>query len=257
MWWNLQDKLVFPADMAPEPLAAAYQLTQGTSLLQVDIETGGAVEAWFLPAPAASAGNAAPTVVFCHGNAEIVDYHDAIVSGYHRLGCSVLLPEYRGYGRSAGTPSEKGIVADAVRFYDQLIERDDIDASRIVFHGRSLGGGVAAQLAARRTPAALILESTLTSVAIMAHTYFAPTFLARHPFRTDRVVAEIDVPVLIFHGTRDRIIPVVHGHKLRQLAAGAAYVEYDCGHNDFPGRGNHDAYWNEIADFLTNAGVID
>jgi len=249
-----QDKLVFPADMAPEPLAAAYLPTEGTSLLQVDIETGGSVEAWFVPAPDADAEK--PAVVFCHGNAEIIDYQDTVIRGYHRLGCSVLLPEYRGYGRSAGKPSEKGIVADAVRFYDQLIERDDVDASRIVFHGRSLGGGVAAQLAARRKPAALILQSTFTSVAIIANDYFTPTFLARHPFRTDRVVSEIDVPVLIFHGTRDRIIPVDHGRKLRQLAPGAVYVEYDCGHNDFPGRGNHDAYWGEIAAFLSRAGVI-
>jgi len=252
-----QDKMIFPADMAPPPGPAAVRSTVPVTRLQLDLETGGRVEAWYIPAPEVSLENPGPAVVFFHGNAEIIDYQDHIVGGYRRLGCSMLLPEYRGYGRSAGKPSEKALVADAVRFYDQLVTREDVDASRIVFHGRSLGGGVAAQLAARRKPAALILESTFRSLAIMAHEYFVPSFLARHPLRTDRVVPEIDVPLLILHGANDTIIPVTHGRKLRDLAPpGTIYVEYDCGHNDFPGRGNRDAYWNQIAKFLIAARVV-
>ena len=71
----------------------------------------------------------------------------------------------------------------------------------------------------------------------MAHGYAAPEFLCRHPFRTDEIVQDLDVPVLIVHGTQDRIIPVEHGRRLHELAPAAAYLEYDCGHNDFPGPG--------------------
>ena len=91
----------------------------------------------------------------------------------------------------------------------------------------------------------------------MAHEYFAPAFLARHPFRTDRVLAELDLPLLLFHGRRDDIIPVSHGRALRDVAPDARYVEYDCRHNDFPGGTNLREYWREIGTFLRDHGIID
>ena len=114
---------------------------------------------------------------------------------------------------------------------------------------------MAAAVAAERTPAALITESTLTSVAAMARGYGVPAFLVRHPFRTDRVMAELDVPLLLFHGALDRIVPVAHGRKLRAIAGDAAYVEFACGHNDFPGAGNTARYWAEIEKFLWSARI--
>lgn len=247
-----QDWLLFPADVAPEPLPQLYSAK--TVELTRDLDGGGQSVAWFITAPS-SARTPAPCVVFFHGNAEIIDYQDKSIEGYLRLGCAVLLPEYRGYGRSDGSPSEKGIVEDAVYFYDEMLKHHDLDTSRIIFHGRSLGGGPAAQLAARRKPKVLVLESTFTSAAAMAHKYFAPMFLARNPFRTDRVLESLDVPVLIFHGSHDGIIPVSHGRELRDLARDATYVEYNCGHNDFPG-GNEDNYWATIERFLEQHGVI-
>lgn len=250
-----QDTMLFPADLAPAPTAVRYDRT--TEELRVDIGGGEHAIAWFMPALARDSGKLAPLVIYFHGNAEIIDYQSTVVEGYRKLGCSVLLPEYRGHGRSGGKPSEKGILADAVRFFNEIVKRPDVDSSRVVMHGRSLGGGPAAQLAGARRPRALILESTFTSVAVMARGYLAPQFLAQNPFRTDRVLAGLDVPVLIFHGTHDDIIPVWHGRALRDLAQNGVYVEYDCRHNDFPGDANEDAYWNEIAGFLKRAGVIE
>ncbi|MBN1492255.1 MAG: alpha/beta hydrolase [Phycisphaerae bacterium] len=250
-----QDKLVFPADMAPAAAPTLPWSDARTERLVLSHE-GGEAEAWLCLAPAAGLERPAPVVIFCHGNAEIVDGQRDIVGLYHRLGCSVLLPEYRGYGRSAGTPTEAGIVADVVAFHDQLLEREDVDRSRIVLHGRSLGGGVAAQVAAQRAPAAMILQSTFSSVARMARSYFVPSFLAKHPFRTDRVIGELDIPLLIFHGTQDSLIPVEHGRRLGAIAGErAVYVEYDCDHNNFPGRGNNRDYTNRIAAFLAAAGI--
>lgn len=250
-----QDRMMFPRQMTAPPRPVPY--SQQTVVISLDIGHGGKVESWFIPAPGATASNPRPAVVFFHGNAEIIDWLDDIIAGYHRLGCSVLLPEYRGYGRSSGRPSQKAICSDAVRFYDELIKRDDVDRSRIVFHGRSLGGSIAAAVATQRKPAALLLQSTCASVAGLAWRFGAPPFLVRNPFRTDRVVARLDVPLLIFHGTRDEIIPVSHGRRLRDLAPKAACIEYDCGHNDFPGPGNDETYWSDIAKFLKQSGVIE
>lgn len=254
LYFYWQDRIIFPRYMTPQPRPTLYNAE--TAVIRLNIETGGQVEAWFIPAPGVTVQTPGPVVVFFHGNGEIIDYQDEIIESYHRLGCSVFLPEYRGYGRSGGKPSEKAICADAVRFYDELTKRSDVDKSRIVFYGRSLGGGVAANLAARRRPAALILQSAFKSVACMAYRVGAPPFLVRHPFRTDRAIAKSDVPVLIFHGTRDEIVPVAHGRKLRDLASQSTYVEYNCGHNDFPGPGNETAYWSAIRDFLLQGGVI-
>ncbi len=243
-----QDRMLFPADLAPPPMPGA---PRNTTVLTIPADGGGKVEAWLLPAPNANADRPAPLVIYFHGNAELIDFQDEIAGGYRRLGFAVLLPEYRGYGRSAGRPSQTAIVADAVQFLDEALKRPDVDRARVVIHGRSVGGGVAAQVAARRRPAAMILESTFTSIGSMARGYGGPAFLARHPFRTDRILPTLNVPLLLFHGTRDSIIPVAHGRKLHALVPQATYVEYDCDHNDFPGRGNDKAYWQTIERFLT------
>jgi hypothetical protein len=247
-----QDRLLWPRDLA-QPQAAK---PKNAEVISFPIEHGGAVESWFFPAKSAESGKPAPAVVYFHGNAELIDQQDRIVEGYSRLGLSVLLPEYRGYGRSAGKPSEKEIAADMVGFYDLLVRRADVDPSRIVFHGRSIGGGVAADLATQRAPAALILESTFTSIAGMALKFGAPPFLVKHPFRTERVVEALDVPMLIFQGTRDTLVPVSHGRRLHRLARGSTYVEYNSDHNDFPGEGNEEAYWCEIRAFLIRNGLL-
>ncbi len=257
-WWTTlyfyQDELLFPVDMAPDPLPLLYDAT--TQEITIDTEDGQSV-AFFMPAFQSSALRPRPVVIFFHGNAELIDFQSTAVEGYRKLGCSVLLPEYRGYGRSDGEPSEKVIVADAIRFYDELVKRPDVDKDHIVIHGRSLGGGPAAQLAGRRGCQALIIESSFSSAAAMAYSYAAPPFLVKHPFRTDHVLETLDTPVLIFHGTNDDVIPVAHGRKLRDLARNGRYVEYDCMHNDFPGHDHETAYWEEIATFLKNTRIIE
>lgn len=253
--WTYQDRLLFPADLAADPMPLRYSAT--TVELTRDIPGGGKVVAWFVPAPGPTTGKPAPVVIFFHGNAEIIDHQQDSIEGYRRLGSSILLLEYRGYGRSDGTPSEAAIVDDALYFHDLVLQRSDIDKTRVFFHGRSLGGAAAAQLAARRKPRLLILESTFTSAAAMARAYLVPAFIARHPFRTDRVLASLDLPVLLFHGRLDDIIPVEHGRRLRDIARNVRYVEFDCRHNDFPGAQNIDAYWAEIGRFLADRDIID
>ena len=104
----------------------------------------------------------------------------------------VLLPEYRGYGRSAGSPSQRAITEDLIAFYDLLARRPEVDAQRVVFHGRSLGGGAVCDLARHRKPAAVILMSTFTSMKRMAPRYLVPGFMVERS--SDRELQKIWPP---------------------------------------------------------------
>jgi len=251
-----QDALIFPADLAPDPIKRPLTRPLSEQVVLYEIATPqGRNEAWFLPAPGASRHQPAPAVIFLHGNAELIDYQDHVVYAYHRLGVSVLLPEYRGYGVAEGKPSQAGILDDNLQFYDWLVRRPEVAPDKVFVHGRSLGGGVACDLATRCRPAALVLESTFTSAASLANRYWAPAFLCKYPFRNDLALQHLTCPVLIGHGRQDQIIPVSHGRALRDLVGGAVYKEYDCDHNGFPGAANEDDWWGSIRTFLANAGV--
>jgi len=244
-----QGCVVFPGRLRPAPPS---EPPKGAHVLSVDLESGGSVEAWFLPARHCDAEHPCPAVMYFHGNAELIDEEVGVAYGYHRLGWSVLMPEYRGFGRSSGSPSQEAIGRDMRAFYELLRERPEVDRLRIVFHGRSLGGAVAADLAARHKPAALILESTFTNAASMAHRMLLPGFLCLHPYRTDETVRSLDVPVVVFHGTHDRVVPVSHGRHLAQLSKAAAYFEYPCGHNDVPPATEGASYWAAIRSALAD-----
>jgi len=247
-----QDTMIFPAHYAGSPGAL---VPEGTQTLTLHIDEGQVV-AWYLPAANASAEQPAPLVVFFHGNAELIDYQHDIIEFYHRLGVSVLLPEYRGYGRSDGKPSQQSVTADAIAFYDQVVERPEVDAQRIVIHGRSIGGAVAAQLAGQRTPSVLVVESTGTSVARMAMGYGIPPFLVKHPFYTDRVVRQLDAPVLIMHGRSDEIFPFAHAQTLERIAEDARLVDFDSGHNGLPSLGQRERYESAVRTRLQEAGIL-
>jgi hypothetical protein len=194
-----------------------------------------------------------PAVIYAHGNGELIDNAGRIVRGYRRLGVHVMLCEYRGYGRSAGSPSQKRIVADFVKCRDRLAEFDGVDPKRIFYHGYSLGTGVVCGLADRRKPAALILQSPFTSVAALMAKYWIPRLFVLDPFDSLAVVRDFDGPVLLLHGTRDKLIPIAHSKKLHRAAARSVFRKYDCGHNNFP-RGNR--FWRDVQSFLTRHGVL-
>ncbi len=248
-----QDKLIFPRDLAPAPQSA--EPAGRISVVTITTEDGRTVPAWFVRSSAANPG---PAVLYFHGNAEIIDFEERVTSIWRSLGVSVLMPEYRGYGRAkdAGAPSEAALVADGVRFFDELLKRPEVDPSRIIIQGYSIGGGVAAQVAARRKPAALILEATFCSIADFAWGYGVPPFLVRHPFHTDEVLPTLGVPIFISHGRADTIVPIAHGRRLHELVPGSTYLELDCGHLNMPGDRASDGYREEIHKFLVKGGIL-
>src|SRR5258706_14448241 len=242
---KLEQMILFPGTMlgapkSPPDIAGLERLVIRSS--------EGDVEAFFLPAFATGAGERKPAVVFAHGNGEIIDQWAGELEPYRAMGIGVLLPEYRGYGRSEGTPSEAAITQDFVAFYDLLVRRGDVAPSRIGLHGRSLGGGAVCALARHRPAAALVLESTFTSVPDVARRWLVPAGLLANRFDNESVVRDFPHPVLILHGRRDRVIPYLHATNLASAARQAKLVTYECDHNDMARAS--DGFWAEIEKYL-------
>lgn len=248
-WWAFlfarQRALLFPApsaNAAPPPPADAVPVWLDTS--------GGWVEAWYLPPLGPASGDPAPLLLFAHGNAELIDYWPGEFTTPRRWGMAVLLVEYPGYGRSGGRPSEAAIAETVLAAYDWAAGRPDVDSARIVAYGRSLGGGAATLLARSRGVAALVLESTFTSVHAFARRVGAPALLVRDRFDNLAALPDVTAPILILHGTHDRIVPAAHAHALRAAQPSAELVLLPCGHNDCA------MPWAPIGRFLRRHAIV-
>lgn len=251
--YAVQDDLVFPR---PSPGAGALPNRTGFEQVWITADDGVRVEGWYCAAP--GPGRRACAVVF-HGNGGLIDNLMDYVDFFRRFGMSSLLVEYRGYGRSTPTarPSEAAIVSDSARFIDWLTSRPDIDGGRLVYVGHSLGSGVAAQVAAHRPAAGVILEAPFTSVAAFASGYGAPGFLVKHPFRTDRTLPPLaarGLPVMIAASRADEIVPFAHAERLSALMPSATLVEIGGGHNDPAVLA--EGYFERVGEFLRRAGVV-
>lgn len=243
----IQRKLLFPAHLVPRPREPRLS---GLERLWFDTDEG-KVEAWFLPGVGVSAERPGPAVIFAHGNGELIDQWPAMLAPYLKLGVSLVLPEYRGYGRSKGHPSERAIHQDLCALHGRLAADPRVDMGRIVYHGRSLGGGAVCSLARAHAPKALILESTFTSVVDVARGMGIPSFLIHDRFESLPVVQSFDGPILVMHGTRDGLVLVSHGKRLAASNPQAELVLYDCGHNDLPPE--RADYWQHIEHTLRRA----
>ncbi len=244
----LQAKFIFPGTARSAPTTPP---PSEVTVLTRDIGDGELVEAWFAPGAAISDERPGPCVIYFHGNGELIDDAFDHMRPYLDIGVSLLLVEYRGFGRSGGAPTQAGVVDDAVAFRQMLLQRADVDPDRLFYHGRSLGGGVACALADRHTPTGLILESTFTSIASFASRYAMPTFLVRHPFRNDHVLPTLDAPVLLLHGESDTLIDPSHSRTLESLAPNARLVMMPGAHNDFPT--DPEQYWSTVRAFVPSA----
>jgi pimeloyl-ACP methyl ester carboxylesterase len=248
----LQRRLMFPRGMIPTPTSSASRIA-GLEKIWLNVESG-KVEAWYMPPADGGSAEQAPAVIFGHGNGELIDFWPEELNGFNRLGLAVLLVEYPGYGRSAGSPSQKTITETFMAAYDTLAGRKDIDPSRIILFGRSLGGGAVCALAAERPSAALILMSTFTDTRSFAKRYLAPSFLVRDPFDNLSIVENYPEPLLIIHGRHDTVIPYSHGIALRGAAKHGQLIAYEAGHNDCPP--DWKVFWQQIQSFLRGNKVI-
>lgn len=171
---------------------------------------------WYIPHPQAQR-----VLLFLHGNAGNISHRGDSIAIFHRLGLNVFIVDYRGYGRSEGSPSEAGLYRDATASWRYLTEERGFAAGQIVLFGRSLGGAVAAELAAREQPGALILESTLSSAPDFARSVFpllSRLVVVRYGFETAHSVARVRCPLLVLHSPDDEIMPFALGEKVYTAA---------------------------------------
>lgn len=231
----LERSLLYPAQhMKPR---AALDLPPGAErwwhLHDPDAAEGESTRtaAHFYPGDGVDADHPGPVVLFAHGNAEFIEDYEEAFPGYRRAGVSVLLVEYRGAGHSTGKPTKKTLLEDHVAFFDRLAADPRIDPTRIVLHGRSMGGGFAAETAALRpSAAAVILESTYSSIEDFAAKLWIPRFLVRDDWDVTAAIQAYPGPVMIIHSEVDEVIPFEMAEKNHAARPDATFHSYELSH---------------------------
>jgi uncharacterized protein len=206
-----------------------------TPAIAADVEIdsdGERLHGWWVGA----AGRARGHVLFCHGNGGNIGDRLPHVRLLAEAGLDVLAFDYRGYGRSSGRPSEQGTYRDAQAAHAALLRRPGVDPARVLLLGESLGGAVALALALEAPPAGLILQSAFTSVRDMArlHYPFVPRALVPDAYPTLARIGELRAPLLVLHGARDAIVPLMYGEALFAAAPEPKRMQVfeAAGHND-------------------------
>ncbi|MGB6042609.1 MAG: alpha/beta hydrolase [Pirellulales bacterium] len=213
-------------------------------------DDGTRLHGWYFPHKSPRA-----IVLFSHGNAGNVTHRADIGDRLQSMGLSVFMYDYRGYGRSEGSPNEQGVLADARAARRQIAQLAEVDEKDIVQMGRSLGGAVAVDLAAYDGARGLILESTFSSIPDVAACQF-PWLPVRRLMRTRlESISKIRLyqgPILQSHGIDDRTIPFHLGERLFAAANTdnghfAEFFTIRSGDHNDP---QPDGYYRLLSDFI-------
>lgn len=208
------------------------------------------ISAWYIPVC-----NPIATILFCHGNAGNLTQRIDSFHIFRELSCDVFIFDYRGYGISKGKPTEKGLYKDADAVWNYLVKGIRKSPEEIILFGRSLGGGVASYLAEKYSPAALILESSFTSVPDLVPQVmpFAPKpikLLTRYKFNTLERMKNIRCPVLVVHSQEDLLIPYHHGITLYEAASQPKYFLQIHGDHTYGFWDSRDIYTQGLKQFF-------
>jgi fermentation-respiration switch protein FrsA (DUF1100 family) len=230
----------------PRPVGDRYAALEDVTLEAAD---GVTLRAWHWPA------KNRPTLLFFHGNAGHRGHRLDWIERFHDLGWGVFILDYRGYGGSAGTPTQDGLLKDGAAAVTWLEAKG---TERIVYFGESIGCGVAVFLAAQRPPAALVLQAgaqSLADVGQNAYPILPIRWIMKDSFDCTEPQQSVQCPVLSIHGEHDRIVPIGLGRDLYEGFPGANkewYVVAKAGHNDLPWVGGR-AYYERVHAFLAEA----
>jgi hypothetical protein len=211
-----QERLVYFPEMGREIRATPPAV--GLAFEDVHLQTidGETIHGWWVPVQEARG-----VVLILHGNAGNISHRLDYLAMFAALGYTSLIIDYRGYGRSSGSPSEAGTYRDAAAAWEHLIVTRQVASHTIVLFGESLGGGVASWLAARQPVGALVLASTFTSIPHLGAPvyWFLPVrLLARIHYDNVAHLRRVRAPVLIAHSPDDEVIPYAHGQALFAVA---------------------------------------
>ena len=206
---------------------------------------------WLIPASSPNR-----LLLFCHGNAGNISHRLDNVRLLYSMGISVFIFDYRGYGLSQGSINEKGFYLDSEAAYEVAREWAEKHGAKLVIFGRSLGGIAATHLGATKRCDGLILESTFTNMGAMASAHFPLPFaetLLKHRLNAAGQIVQVRVPILFFHGDRDKVVPIKLGRKLFEAAPNPKefVVIPGAGHNDTYFVGGS-AYFKKIESFFGN-----
>jgi fermentation-respiration switch protein FrsA (DUF1100 family) len=225
---GLFDRFIFfpDADLVASPAAVGLSYEEAN----FTAADGASLHGWYVP------GARAETLLWFHGNAGNISHRLENLRLLHdSVGVNAFLFDYRGYGRSSGTPSEAGLYLDARAAVAHLRGRARVDPKRMLYFGRSLGSAVAVDLAVEDPPAAMILETPFLSIREMAKTLIGP-LAAAVPSGFDNLgkIGRVRCPLLFIHGDRDEVVPYAQGRRLFEAASPpkAFYRVRGAGHND-------------------------
>ncbi|MCY4453891.1 MAG: alpha/beta hydrolase [Immundisolibacterales bacterium] len=249
----VQERLIFLPRQLPETTRNALRELPGVVEIEARAADGTLLHGWLRHGAQDEAARAG-LVIYFGGNAEEVS--GQILDAKALAPWSLAAFNYRGYGLSEGRPGEAALVADALLAYDRLAARGDVDSDRIVVFGRSLGGGVAVQLAAARPVRGVVLVSpfdSLTSVGRRHYPFVPVSLLLRHPFDSLAYAASIEAPLLAIAGDRDRIIPAIHSRRLLDAWGGPKRWVLVPG-ADHNGIHLHSGYRSALHEFLASLG---
>jgi hypothetical protein len=230
--WIFQRSFIYmPIGVPGRPAEDGLPRAETVSLATED---GLSLGAWALPPPGS---RAAPWVVVFNGNAGNRAIRAPLAAGLERLGCGVLLFDYRGYGGNQGRPSETGLARDARAARAYLAGRPDVDARRLVYFGESLGTGVAVSLALEHPPAALVLRSPFTSAVDVGQRQFPflpLRWMMWDQYQSIERIGRIRCPLLVIAGARDTVVPYALSVRVYEAAPQPKrLVTLQADHNDY------------------------
>lgn len=225
-----RNSIFFPSkeiETTPEFLELKYEGVYFGSL------DGTKLHSWIVPFSNEGFNPKDPSILFCHGNAGNISHRLAKIKIFHDLGFNIFIFDYRGYGKSQGSPSEEGIYKDTQAAYNYL--KNELGAEKIIGFGESLGSAVIIDLASKQDLDALIVESGFSSARAMGKRIYpiVPAFVFNAKFDSINKVKNIKCPKLIIHSVNDEIVPFKQAQDLYEAAAEPKiFVELVGGHND-------------------------
>jgi len=234
--------------VAPEALHLPYKDAYFTA------EDGTRLHGWLFPKE-----GELPVLVFCHGNAGNISHRLENIMLLLEKNFQVFIFDYRGYGKSAGKPSEEGLYLDGLAAYDYLVQEEQFSPKQVILFGRSLGAAVAVEVSLKREIRSLIIEGAFLSTKEMAKTMLLFSLLSpvlpAH-YNNLRKIAHVDVPKLIIHGEADEIIPFYMGKELFEASNAPKYFYPLKGarHNDTYVVGGEE-YFQTLAAFAKDSKI--